>query len=181
MADLEAKKAVVQKIKEKLQTSPAAVLADYRGLTVAEVTDLRNQLRQAGVEYRVVKNTLAVLAAREAGLPELEEYLKGPTAIAYSGPDPAAPAKILSEFARTHKNLVLQGGVVEGKVIDQAGVRELAELPSREVLLGKTLGAIQAPLAGWVGVLQAPIRQLVYVLDSIRQKKEGGAPAPAAS
>lgn len=172
---------MVQRIKEKLQSSPAAILADYRGLTVAEVTELRNQLRQAGVEYRVVKNTLAVLAARQAGLAGLEEYLKGPTAIAYSGPDPAVPAKLLSEFARTHKNLVLKGGVVEGKIIDPAGVRELAELPSREVLLGKTLSALQAPLAGWVGMLQAPIRQLVYVLDSIRQKKEEGIPAAAAS
>ncbi|NPV26982.1 MAG: 50S ribosomal protein L10 [Firmicutes bacterium] len=171
MPNIEAKKQVVTEIREKLQRSKSAVLTDYRGLNVKEVTKLRNQLREAGIEYRVVKNTLATIAVKDIGLDELEVYLKGPTAIAFSD-DPVAPAKILSEFAKTNKNFAIKGGVLEGKVIDLEGVKALADLPSREVLLAKVVGAMQAPITAWVNVLQGPIRKFVYALDAVRKQKE---------
>jgi len=172
MPNIEAKQKIVQELRQKMSDSSSLILADFRGLKVSEATELRAELRKAGVDYRVVKNTLTTLAVREAGLAELEPYLKGPTAIAFGVNDPVAPAKLLSEFAKTHKNLNIKVGVVEGKVIDLDGVKALAELPSREVLLGKVAGAFQAPITSWVNVLQAPIRNLVHVLDSIRQQKQ---------
>jgi len=172
MPNIEAKQKIVQELRQKISDSSFLILADFRGLKVSEATELRAELRKAGVEYRVVKNTLTTLAVREAGLSELEPYLKGPTAIAFGLNDPVAPAKLLTEFAKTNKNLNIKVGVVEGKVIDLDGIKALAELPSREVLLGKVAGAFQAPIASWVNVLQAPIRSLVYVLDSIRQQKQ---------
>lgn len=172
MAKIDLKQPIVQEIKAKLEESKGAVLTDYRGLNVAEVTDLRNRLRQAGIEYKVVKNTLTRLAANEIGLEGLDAYLEGPTAIAYGVEDPVAPAKILSEFAKEHKNLEIKAGIIEGKVIDFAGVKALAELPSKEVLLAKVLGGMQSPLYGFANVLQGNLRNLVYVLDAVRKTKE---------
>lgn len=171
MPNIEAKKQVVSELKEKIQNSKGAVLTDYRGLNVKEVTQLRNELRNAGIEYRVVKNTLTTIAVKDIGLADLETYLKGPTAIALSS-DPVAPAKILSEFARTNKKFTIKAGILEGKIISQDGVKALAELPPREVLLAKVAGAMQAPIAGWVNVLQGPIRKFVYAVDAVRQQKE---------
>ncbi|WP_238134216.1 50S ribosomal protein L10 [Calderihabitans maritimus] len=165
------KEKVVQELKEKLSQSSAAVLTDYRGLNVAEMTDLRAKLREAGVEFKVVKNTLTWLAAKDVGLEELEPYLEGPTAIAFSYEDPVSPAKILSNFAKEHDNLEIKAGILEGKVIDLQKIKALADLPSREELLAKTVGGFQAPLYGLVNVLQGTIRNLVYVLEAIRQQK----------
>lgn len=172
MAKIELKQPVVQEIKGKLEASKGAVLTDYRGLNVGEVTELRNKLREAGVEYKVVKNTLARIAANEIGIEGLDGYLEGPTAIAYGIEDAVAPAKILSEFAKAHKNLEIKAGILEGKVIDLAGVKALADLPSREVLLAKLLGSMQSPLYGMANVLQGNLRNLVYVLDAVRKTKE---------
>jgi large subunit ribosomal protein L10 len=141
---------------------------------VAEVTDLRNQMRAAGIEYRVMKNTLIWRAAQELALTDLEPYLAGPTAVAFST-DPVAPAKILTEYSRKLKALELKAGVVEGRVIDAEGVRQLAELPPREVLLAQVLAGISAPLRGMVNVLQAPIRQVVYALEDLRHTRESAA------
>lgn len=174
-ANIQAKEPVVQEIKGKLEASKGAVLADYRGLNVAQVTELRRRLREAGVEYKVVKNTLTKLAAAELGLEGLNPYLEGPTAIAFGIEDPVAPAKILSEFAKTNKALEIKAGVLEGKVIDFNGVKALADLPSREVLLAKVLGGMQAPLYGFANVLQGNLRNLVYVLEAIRKQKAGEA------
>ncbi|HHT48216.1 MAG TPA: 50S ribosomal protein L10 [Firmicutes bacterium] len=165
------KEAVVKEVHEKLTRSQAVVLVDFRGLTVQEATELRKKLREAGVEFRVIKNTLIRFAAEKADLSDLSVYLEGPTAIAFGYDDPVSPAKILSEFAKDHKKLELKGGVLEGKVIDQAMVTALAELPSREVLLGQLVGLFQAPIRNLANVLSAPLRNTVYVLEAIRQKK----------
>lgn len=169
------KEAAVAALKEKLTKARGAVVADYRGLTVAQDTVLRRKLREAGVEYRVVRNTFTRIAVRELGLEEMLPYLEGPTSLAVSFTDPVAPAKVLSEFAKENKDFTIKAGLVEGKVIDLEGVKALASLPSREVLLAKLLGSMQAPLSGLVNVLQGSIRNLVYVLDGVRRQKEAQA------
>lgn len=170
------KQAAIATLKEKLSTAKGAVLVDYRGLTVAQDTKLRRKLREAGVEYRVVKNTLTNLAAKEAGIEGLEVYLEGTTALAVSATDPVAPAKILSEFqkeiGKTVKTFQIKAGVLEGKVIDANGVKALADLPSREVLLAKVAGTMQAPISGLVSVMAGTIRKFVYAVDAVRQQKE---------
>lgn len=165
---------IVAEIKEKFEESTAVVLTDYRGLNVAQVTELRAKLREADVEYKVLKNTLTKLAAHQVGLEALDEYLTGPTAIAFSK-DPVAPAKILSEFAKENKALEIKAGVLEGKVISLEEVKDLAALPSREELLAKVVGGMQAPLYGLAAVLNGCLRNLVYVLDAVRQQKEANA------
>ena len=174
MAITAAKQATVAELKEKLTSAKGAVLVNYRGLTVAQDTKLRRQLREAGVEYRVVKNTMTRIAAQEAGLEGLDVYLEGPTAMAISTTDPVAPAKIITDFVKEHKLQVLEvkAGLVEGNVIDEKGVKALASLPSREVLIAKMLGSMQSPITGLVNVLQGSIRNLVYALDAVRQQKE---------
>ncbi|NLM40339.1 MAG: 50S ribosomal protein L10 [Firmicutes bacterium] len=163
---------MVQEIQERLSKVQGAVIADYRGLDVATITELRKQLREAGVEFKVLKNTLTILAAREVGLDDLEQFLAGPTAIAFGYDDPVTAAKIISEFAKKNKNLEIKGGLVEGKVLDADGVKALADLPSREVLLSMVLRGMQAPIAGMVNVLQGNIRNFVYALEAVRKKKE---------
>ncbi len=174
MAITAAKQAIVAELKEKLTGAKGAVLVNYRGLTVAQDTKLRRQLREAGVDYRVVKNTMTRIAAQEAGLEGLDAYLEGPTAMAISTTDPVAPAKIITDFVKEHKLQVLEvkAGLVEGNVIDENGVKALASLPSREVLIAKMLGSMQSPITGLVNVLQGSIRNLVYALDAVRQQKE---------
>lgn len=168
----EEKQAAVESIKENLQKAQVSVLTDYRGLSVAEISELRKRLREAGVDFKVVKNTLTWRAAQDIGLSELEGYLEGPTAIAFGITDPVSPAKLLIEFAKTHKALEIKGGVLEGSVIPVEKVRALADLPSREQLLGQIVSAMQAPISGLVNVLQAPIRNLAYALDGLRAQKE---------
>lgn len=167
---LEQKKQVVTDLTEKIKSAQSIVLADYRGLTVEQDTELRNALRKAGVDYKVVKNTLTSLAAKESGL-ELDEFLTGPTAMAISSTDAVAPAKVLSEFAKKFEKLELKVGVVEGKVIDLEGVKALAELPSREVLIAKVLGGFNAPISGFVNVLNGNMRGLVVALNAIAEQK----------
>lgn len=166
------KEAIVAELKEKLEQSKAAILTDYRGLNVAAMTELRRLMREQGLEYRVVKNTLTRFAAQELGLDNLEPYLEGPTAIAFSFEDPVAPAKVIMDFAKEHKQLEVKAGLLRGKVIQPEGVKELADLPPREVLLAQVLGGLQAPIAGLVGVLNGAPRNLVYVLEAIRKQKE---------
>jgi large subunit ribosomal protein L10 len=166
------KVAVVEEIAEKLSKSQLAILTDYRGLNVKDITELRKKLREAGVEYKVVKNTLTTLAARKLELTDLEPHLVGPTAVAFGYDDPVAPAKILSDFAQEHKELELKVGVLEGKVIDAEALNDLAKLPNREVLLAMLLGAMQGPIGGFARVLAGPITGFVRVLDQIREQKE---------
>ncbi|MDR0286616.1 MAG: 50S ribosomal protein L10 [Clostridiales bacterium] len=168
---LNEKKAEVSKIADKFKASVSIVFVDHRGLTVEEDTELRGALRKAGIEYKVTKNTLASLAAEEAGIKGVEAYFKGPTAIATSGTDLTAAAKILSDFSKKHQALEIKGGYVDGTVIDEKGVKILAELPSREVLIAKVLGGFNAPITGLVNVLNGNIRGLAIVLNAIAEKK----------
>jgi len=168
------KQAAVASIKEKLTGAKGAVLTTYKGLTVAQDTKLRKALREAGVEYRVVKNTLARIAAKEAGLEDLEEYLKGTTALAVSMEDAVAPAKVISDFIKENKleSLEIKAGLLDGKLISMDEVKALANLPSRDVLIARVLAGMQSPIVGFVNVLQGNIRNMVYVLEAIRQQKE---------
>ena len=174
MAITQEKVQSVAELKEKLSTTKGAVLTNYRGLTVAQDTKLRRKLREAGVEYRVFKNTLTRIAAKEAGIEGLDPYLEGPTAIALSMTDPVAPAKVISDFVKENKlqTLEVKAGLVEGKVIDASGVKALSNLPPREVLIAQVMAGMQAPIAGFVNVLSGTMRNLVYALDAVRQQKE---------
>lgn len=167
----EDKIAAVAAIRETLGNAEGVILTDFQGLTVKEITELRKTLRAANITYDVVKNTLAKLAAQEALIEGLDDYFKGPTAIAVSE-DPVAPAKIISDFAKTHKKLTIKAGVVGGKVVDADAVKELAKLPPREILLGQVVGGLAAPISGFLNVLNGNIRNLVYVLDAIKAQKE---------
>lgn len=174
MAVTSAKQAIVADIKEKLTGAKGMVITSYRGLTVAQDTKLRSKFREAGVHYQVVKNTMTRIAAHEAGIEGLDQYLEGTTAIAVSNTDPVAPAKVISDFIKEHKldSLEIKAGMVEGKVIDAAGVKSLAALPTREVLIAQVLAGMQSPIVGFVNVLQGSIRNVVYALDALRKQKE---------
>ncbi len=163
---------VVEEFSAKLTTAKAAFLADYRGMDVEEANALRNKLRVAGIEYSVVKNTLLRLAAKDTSFECLGEYMTGPTAIAIAQDDPVAPAKALTEFAKTSKFFELKAAVLEGNLLSDADIKNLADLPSREELLAKVLGSINAPVSNFVGVLAAVPRSLVQVLGAIRDQKE---------
>ena len=165
------KEAIVAELAGKMATAKASFLADYRGLTVDQVNALRGKLRETGVEYRVVKNTLLKLAIKETGAACLEPMLTGPTAIAIAQDDPVAPAKVLSEYAKSNDKFELKGGALEGKPLSLADIKALSDLPSREVLLAKMLGSMNAPVTNFVGVLAAVPRSLVQVLAAIQDKK----------
>jgi len=158
---IEAKKQIVQEIADKLKASKSTIVVDYRGLNVAEVTELRKQLRDAGIEFKVYKNTLTRLAAESAEVAELNSVLTGPNAIAFSSEDVVAPAKILNDFAKKHEALEIKAGVIEGNVASVEEVKALAELPSREGLLSMLLS-----------VLQAPIRNLALATKAVADQKE---------
>jgi large subunit ribosomal protein L10 len=169
------KVAQVEAIEAWLRGAAAAILTDYRGLNVGELGQLRAKLREAGAEYRVVKNTLLQRAAESLGIAGLEPYLDGPTAIAVSREDPVAPARALQEFIRQMRKLEVKGALVEGRVMTADQVKSLAELPGKPQMRARMLGALQAPAAGLVGVLQGLQRNLVYALDQISKQKEAAA------
>jgi len=153
MAKVELKQPIVAEISELLADAKAAVLVDYRGLTVEQDTDLRKQLREAGVIYKVYKNTMLNFAVKETDFEPLTAHLEGPTAIAVSKTDAAAPARILYNFSKKAENLELKAGVVEGTYYDEAGIKVIATIPSREELLSKFLGSIQSPITNLARVL----------------------------
>ena len=152
---LENKKAIVAQLAERLKGSQAGVLADYRGLTVEQDTALRVKLREAGVDYTVVKNNLTRFAVNEVGMSELDAYLKGPTALATSADDVVAPAKVLVEFAKENEALEIKAGFVDGKVIDVDEVKVYAAIPTKDVLIAKMLGSLQSPISALARTLQA--------------------------
>lgn len=170
------KVAQVQELKEKLARARSVVLANNKGLTVAEATKLRKDLRPAGVEMKVAKNTLIRIAARELGIEGLEPLLHGTTTLFLSYQDEASGAKLLTQAIAKEKNpkLEIKGGILENRVIDVKGVKELADLPPRDVLLAQVLGGIQAPLAGLAGAINGLLASFAYALDArIRQLEEG--------
>ncbi|WP_078811130.1 50S ribosomal protein L10 [Selenihalanaerobacter shriftii] len=165
------KELIVEELTDKFNNAQTTILTDYCGLDVAEVTELRVQLREAGVDYKVVKNTLARLAANNAGCEEVHEYLTGPTAIAFSEEDPVAPAKVLSEFADDHEALEIKGGFLEGEVLGLDQIEALADIPPRKTLLAQLLANMKAPMRGLVNALNDPMRSLVYALNAIKDDK----------
>lgn len=152
---VEMKKAIVAEITDKLEKSTSAIIVDYRGLKVDEVTELRRKFTEAGVDYKVYKNTLMKRAAESLGMTELMEELQGPNAVAISYDDPVAPARIANEFAKTHKKLELKVGIVEGAFYDQDKLKELADIPSREMLIAKLLGSLKAPVSNFAYLIKA--------------------------
>ncbi|MBU3146806.1 50S ribosomal protein L10 [Clostridium sp. CF012] len=155
------KEAKVAEIKEKLQKAQGVVLSEYQGLNVEDDTLLRKNLREAGVEYKVYKNTLVILAARELGIEGIVTHLKGSISIAFGYEEPTVAARVLNEFAKTHKKLELKAGIIQGEIFDAAQVNQLASIPPRNVLLAKLLGSFKAPISN-----------LAYVLNSIKEQKE---------
>jgi len=160
--NIEMKKTVVADIKSKFERAKTVVLVDYRGLNVAEVTDLRNQLRKAGVEYAVLKNTMINLATKEMGYDGLAAHLEGPTAVAFGMTDMIAPAKILSDFSKKAKKMKIKCGVCDGAFLDEAGVQALANLPSKEVLIAKIMGS-----------MMSSVSKFVYCVEALRKKQAG--------
>lgn len=149
------KEAKVAEIKEKLQKANSVVINKYQGLTVEEDTLLRKNLREAGVEYKVYKNTLVTIAAKELGLEGIVEYLEGPVSIAFGYEDVTVAARVLNDFAKDHKKLELKAGIVEGVVYDTDKIKQLATIPSKEVLIAKLLGSIKSPIASFARVINA--------------------------
>ena len=172
MITRKAKEEFIEEMARELEGAELIIVADYRGLNVASVTELRRRLKNEECSYRVVKNTLTRLACRKIDLSGLEEYLEGPTAIAYTSADPVGAARVLLEFSREHEALAVKGGRLSGQSLDPAQVKALGEIPPREVLLARVCGGFQAPLSGLVGVLQGNIRALAYALDAVRRLKE---------
>ena len=171
----EIKATQVEMIKENLEKAQSVVFVDYRGLTVEEDTALRKKLREAGVEYKVLKNTLIKRAADELSITGLDEHLNGPTAVAFGMTDPAAPAKIIGEYIKQTKKMEVKCGLVDKKYIDARGVEALAEIPSKEVLVAKLLGSMNAPITGLVSVLSGTLRKLVYAINAVKEQKENAA------
>jgi large subunit ribosomal protein L10 len=172
--------AAVEAIKGRLDDSVAALLTEYRGLKVGELGQLRQALRKSETEYKVLKNTLAGLAAKDRGHDDLVPLLEGPIAIAFVKGDPVQAAKDLAEFARTHPALVIKGGLFEGRVLPAEEIRRLATLESREVLLARAAGLLQASLQQAASLLAAPLRQVATMTAALhdkRQEEEGEAPA----
>jgi large subunit ribosomal protein L10 len=176
----QAKAAVIEEITERFQNSSAAVLTEYRGLTVAQLTQLRRSLG-AGSSYSVVKNTLTKRAADSVGFSDLTPLLTGPTAIAFIEGDPVMAAKAIRDFARANPALVVKGGVVEGRTVDAREVTRLADVESREVLLARLAGAMKGNLTKAAGLFQAPLSQVARLAAALQEKKAAEAPeAPAA-
>ena len=168
------KEAAVAELADKFRSSGAVLLTEYRGLSVADLRTLRRSLA-GNAEYAVVKNTLAAIAARQVGLEALADDLTGPTALTFVTGEPVEAAKALRDFARDNANLVLKGGMMDGNVLDAAGVEKLASLESREVLLAKAVGAVQASLAKAAYLFAAPATQAVRTVDALRDKQEAAA------
>jgi large subunit ribosomal protein L10 len=171
------KERVVAELAERLRSAETLMVADYRGLTMPEIDELRTRLLEAGARFTVVKNTLTKLAAEQAGTKDVLELIEGPTAIAFleADGDPVAAAKVLNETARAHDVLVIRGGILEGNIVGDADIKRLATLPAADVLRAQLVGAVAAPLATVVGLFTAPLRDLVGVIDArIRQLEEQG-------
>ena len=172
---LEEKKQIVAAIAEQFKTAVSGVFVDYCGLTVEEDTQLCNKLREAGVEYKVIKNTLTRFAAKEVGFDELDPILNGPTSLAISMTDEVTPAKVIADFAKTHEQLEIKAGFLDGKVLQLDEVKQLAATPNRETLLAKLLGSLNAPISNLARTLQALVDNGVEPADIKVEKEEAPA------
>ncbi len=168
------KAAMLVDLKDRMERSSIAISAEYRGLTVAQLTELRRALRPANVEVKVVKNTVASMAAAQAGHPKMAEIFQGPTAVAFGYGDPIAPVKLLTEYMRTRRvQLNILGGYLQGTVLNRAGVEGLATMPSKEQLIADFVGKLQSPLYGFAGLMNAPITQFARLLNARAEQLEG--------
>jgi large subunit ribosomal protein L10 len=165
------KEQLVEEIKDRFAGSQAVLLADYRGLSVKELQQLRVKLREAGAELTVYKNSLTEIAMRELALPSMTDYLAGPTAFIFSAEDPVAPAKALTAFAKEHKALELKGGLVENQVVDSEAVKAIAMLPSRDELIAKLLGTMINPIVGFARVLNGPVEAFARTVAAVADQK----------
>jgi large subunit ribosomal protein L10 len=168
------KETEVRQLEERFREARAAILTDFRGLKVADMTALRNLLRKGKIEFRVVKNRLAKIAVQDTSLADLDPLLSGPTGIAFGYDDPVASSKILSQFVRSNTNLDIKGGIIQGRLCRKEEILAIAELPPRDILLSQVLMSMSAPLSGLVRVLQAPILQFMGTLEAIKAEKEKG-------
>jgi large subunit ribosomal protein L10 len=164
----------VAELHEKFARAVSAVLADFRGLTVQEITELRQQLREASLELAVVKNTLARLAVQETAFERLSPYLKGPTSVTLSYRDIVAPAKVLSAYVKKQPKLAVRAGLFEGEIVPAEKIAEIADLPPRDVILAQALAVMQGPLAGLVGTLEGVLGSFIGTLQAIHDKKAQG-------
>ncbi|MDO4239453.1 50S ribosomal protein L10 [Micrococcus sp.] len=169
-----AKESAVAELADLFRSSSAAVLTEYRGLTVSELKQLRDSLRQDAT-YAVAKNTLAEIAAKDAGVEGLEAHLAGPTAIAFVTGDPVSVAKALRDFAKDHDKLVLKGGYMDGQPLDEAGIKQLADLESREVLLAKFAGAMKGSMSKAAALFQAPLSKTARTVEALRAQQDQAA------
>jgi large subunit ribosomal protein L10 len=167
----EEKKQAIEELRDKFQRAKGMVLTDYKGLTVAEMTEFRNVLRSSDVEYRVVKNTLARIATEDTPAAALGEHFKGPVGVAMSYDDPATAPKAVLEFAKKNEKLSVTSGVVDGTLCDAGQIKTIADLPPREVLLGILAGTMQAPAAKMARLLNATICKVAYALNALKDKK----------
>ena len=169
---IEDKKQIVEDLKGKFATTKVVIVTDYKGLNVAQMTELRRKLSEANVEYQVVKNTLLTRASKDTDAELLAEVFKGPSGIALSFDDPVAPAKVLTQFAKENDKLEIKAGVMSGKLMDLDAITALSKLPSREELLAKVLSAMNAVPTGFVQALADVPRRMVNVLSAIKDQKE---------
>ncbi|MBN1176117.1 MAG: 50S ribosomal protein L10 [Dehalococcoidales bacterium] len=170
----EKKEKIVESLQDMFSRCNVGILTDYRGLTTGEMNALRRRLREAGIEYRVVKNSLAQFAAKNAGIEELADSFTGPVAVAFGYGEIPEPARVLTEYIRTAKSILsIKGGVFEDRVLDPREVESLAKLPSREILISQVLAGMQSPIYGLVNVLAGPIRGIMGVLQARIQQLEG--------
>ncbi len=165
------KENLVEELAKKLTEREVTILADYTGVNVQAVTRLREEFRRASIEYRIYKNTLARIAAKQSGLEDMLEFIEGPTGYVFSD-EPVAPAKTLVEFIKSNPTMRIKCCILAGKVLDESQTRAIATLPPREILVAQLLGQLLAPMSGLVTVLNGPIRSLIYVLEDLRKKKE---------
>lgn len=172
---LEEKKKQVAELSEKLKAAHTGVIVNYKGITVADDTKLRKELRESGSNYKVVKNTILRLALKEAGIEGLDSILEGTTAIAVNTEDYVAPAKVLNNYAKQNKNFEIKGGFIDGKSATVAEIQTLASLPSKEELVAQTLRGLNAPISGFVTVLNGTLRGLVIALNAIAEKQQQSA------
>lgn len=170
---IEQKKQLTEEIATGLSEAGTIYLTDFTGLDVEEMGELRGRLRESGAEFRVVKNTLTIRALEGLDLPDLREHLKGPTGLVLAGEDPAGPAKVMRDFAKEHdERPVVKVGVVDKRTVEPDEVRRLADLPSRDVLLGGIAGGLTASVAGIVGSLNAVIRDIALLIEEVAKKEE---------